>query len=76
MEACSTVDDVPLKYETIIDGEPEIWEPKNSNRRYTYGPVRLREALAQSINTVAVQLTEKVGPRRVIKLANQMGSQW
>jgi len=73
MEACSTVDDVPLKYETIIDGEPEIWEPKNSNRRFTYGPVSLRKALAQSINTVAVQLTEKVGPRRVIKLANQMG---
>ncbi len=73
MEACSTVDDIPLKYETIIDGEPEIWEPKNSNRRYTYGPVRLRVALAQSINTIAVQLTEKVGPRRVIKLANQMG---
>jgi len=73
MEACSTVDDIPLKYETIIDGEPEIWEPKNSNRRYTYGPVSLRKALAQSINTIAVQLTEKVGPRRVIKLANQMG---
>ena len=37
------------------------WSPKNDNGQFI-GPVSVRQAFARSINTVAVQLAEQVGP--------------
>lgn len=48
------------------------WEPKNYDGRYR-GKVTLREAFAQSINSVAVQLTQAVGVERVIAMAKSLG---
>ncbi|MEY2924061.1 MAG: hypothetical protein RLZZ337_601 [Bacteroidota bacterium] len=73
MGACSKIVDQPLKYETTINGKKETWEPQNSNRSFSYAPVSLRRALAQSINTVSIQLAEKVGPNKVLKTAKKMG---
>jgi len=58
----------------IVDRPVQIgdWRPKNFERRFS-GPVTLRTAFAKSINTVAVQLAEKVGIPAVIRTARKLG---
>ncbi len=48
------------------------WHPRDYERRYL-GPVTLETAFAQSINTVSVQLAQKVGIENVIKTARSLG---
>ena len=60
----SRLDDAPI----TIGG----WSPSNFNGRYR-GVVTLREALALSLNTVAVRVAEKAGPRTVVKVARRLG---
>jgi penicillin-binding protein 1A len=50
------------------------WEPENYGGRYR-GPVTLRTAFANSINTVAVQLADAVGIPAVINTAKGLGIQ-
>ncbi len=56
--------DMPLN----IDG----WAPRNVDGRYR-GSVSLREALARSINTVAVRVMLDIGTQRVVRLAKRLG---
>jgi penicillin-binding protein 1A len=60
----STVADVPIS----IHG----WRPKDFEGRYR-GTVTLRTALAESLNTPAVQLAQRVGIDRVIAAARRLG---
>lgn len=48
------------------------WKPTNYTEGFS-GPVRLSEALAKSINTVAVQVTERVGRGKVAEAAKRLG---
>ena len=48
------------------------WSPENYGGGYA-GPVTVEDALVRSINTVAVRLTQEVGPRRVAELAGRFG---
>ncbi|HWA44518.1 MAG TPA: PBP1A family penicillin-binding protein, partial [Hypericibacter adhaerens] len=48
------------------------WKPDNYNDRY-YGDVTLREAFARSLNSVAAQLIQRVGPKRVAATAERLG---
>lgn len=48
------------------------WAPENYSHRYE-GPVTLRTALAQSLNTVAVRLGQEVGPKAVVQTAQRLG---
>ncbi len=48
------------------------WQPTNYTPGYA-GPVRLTEALAKSINTVAVQVTEQIGRGKVVEAAKRLG---
>jgi 1A family penicillin-binding protein len=48
------------------------WQPKNYENGYR-GSVTLRSAFAQSINSIAVQLTQAVGVERVIEIAKGLG---
>jgi penicillin-binding protein 1A len=48
------------------------WSPRNDNGKYL-GPVTLRQALAQSINSVAVRLMVESGPKKVAATANRLG---
>ena len=56
--------DQPIDY----DG----WAPTNYSDKYI-GPVRLTDAMAKSINTIAAQLTEQVGPQKVAAAAMRLG---
>jgi len=53
-------------------GAHEAWCPKNSGDRYT-GKRTLKNALANSVNTISARLIDKVGPGPVSKLATNLG---
>ena len=64
-----------LTPETVREDKPvalKSWKPENYSREY-HGPVTLTQALALSLNTVAVRLTLEVGPRAVAKTAYRLG---
>jgi len=48
------------------------WQPDNFENKY-YGDVTLREAFARSLNSVAVQVSERVGRANVIEAARRLG---
>ncbi len=53
----------------------ERWNAKNYEGGKFEGPVLLRYALAKSINTVAIQVLERVTPAKIIELATRVGIQ-
>ena len=63
-EPTSVVEDSPIN----VGG----WSPRNDSGRFA-GPVTLRQALAYSINTVAVKLSQDVGTRTVADMAQRLG---
>ena len=69
MNPDDTMEDRPLTMSIPGAGK---WSPKNYSGRFE-GPVTLSDALARSINTVAVRLSEKTGRERVRKLAGDLG---
>lgn len=60
--------------DVISDGPVTVagWSPQNYGRSYV-GRVTLATALAKSINTVAVRLSQKIGMAKVTALARAMG---
>jgi penicillin-binding protein 1A len=61
---------------SILNDAPEVfdlWRPQNYKKNNFEGPVRLRHALARSINTVAIRLCHDVGVEAVVDLARSMG---
>ncbi len=73
MTPCDRIRDVPYVRDMLINGKMSKWAPKNSSGYFTYSNMTLRRALAQSVNSVTVQLTEKVGPKDVMRYAKKMG---
>ena len=67
--------EVPNTKICIEEGEYGLvqdWCPSNSDNKYG-GKKSLKDALANSMNTVTTFLMKQVGPRPVINLARQMG---
>jgi penicillin-binding protein 1A len=56
--------------ELIINGQP--WRPQNYDAKYR-GEITLRTALEESVNTIAVQLIQRLGVGNVFALAQRMG---
>ncbi len=63
--------DVETKYPSGDPTKPE-YNPKNYDSKYR-GPVQLRYALGNSINTIAVKLSALVGIREILRLSNDTG---
>ncbi|WES29585.1 transglycosylase domain-containing protein [Varunaivibrio sulfuroxidans] len=64
-----------LRPDTVMrDGPVTIdgWSPKNFGKTYR-GDMTLRDALAESVNTIAVKLSEKIGRDKVRALARRLG---
>ena len=64
-----------LTPETIRQDAPldvKGWKPENYTREY-FGAVTLTQALAMSLNTVAVRLGLEVGPKNVVRTAHRLG---
>lgn len=69
---CDEFPDTPFCIEANKYGNPEEWCPKNSNNDYG-GNRTLKNALANSVNTVTARLIDKVGPQTVADLATKLG---
>jgi penicillin-binding protein 1A len=64
-----------LTPETIRQDAPldvKGWKPENYSHEYL-GAVTLTQALAMSLNTVAVRLGLEVGPKNVVRTAHRLG---
>jgi len=72
MSPCDTLPNAPYCIPQGRFGIPEDWCPKNSSDTYG-GMMSLKEALANSVNTVTARLIDRVGPKPVIDLAEKMG---
>jgi len=61
---------------SIVNDAPEVfdlWRPKNFETGEYLGPVRLRDALAKSINTVSIRMTSDLKPETVVAMAHKLG---
>ena len=61
---------------TILNDAPEVydlWKPQNYEKEAFRGPVRVRTALAHSINTVAIKVLSDVGLDQARAFATRVG---
>ena len=58
--------------ETWSLGRGRRWTPQNYNGKYL-GPILMKDALAKSVNSVAVRLTDSVGLKEVHEFARRVG---
>ena len=61
--------------DTLFTDEPftvEGWTPRNYSDEYL-GEVTMRQSLAKSVNTIAVQISEQAGRDQVIDVARRLG---
>ncbi|APY11060.1 penicillin-binding protein [Seonamhaeicola sp. S2-3] len=71
---CQEFPDTPFCIEANKYGNPEEWCPRNSGGENDYGGTRtLKNALANSVNTITARLIDKVGPQPVVDLVKKLG---
>ena len=68
---CDHVTDAPV-YFPAENGAP-AWSPKNSDSKYSYRSLSLRQALGKSINTVSAYIMKMVKPKTVVEYAHKLG---
>ncbi|MFD0863062.1 penicillin-binding protein 1A [Sungkyunkwania multivorans] len=72
LSPCDSLPDVLTCIPAGKYGNMEDWCPKNSGEKYG-GYRTLKNALANSVNTITAQLMNQVGPEPVVTLAQNMG---
>ncbi|WP_293885067.1 transglycosylase domain-containing protein [Sphingobacterium sp. UBA1498] len=73
MSPCDKITDKPVTIKIDKGDSVEIWEPKNADWNFSYREMSLRHAMARSINSVTVQLTDMVTPSKVVDAAHRCG---
>ncbi len=74
LSPCDEFPDTPFCIDANKYGNLEEWCPKNSGGDNDYGGIRtLKNALANSVNTITARLIDKVGPQTVADLAKKLG---
>ncbi|GAA0872814.1 transglycosylase domain-containing protein [Gangjinia marincola] len=71
----SPCDSLPRSQYTIPAGKhgnTKDWTPRNSDGEYA-GMMTLKDALANSVNTVTARLIDEVGPNEVLELVGKLG---
>jgi len=72
LSPCDSLPDAIYCIEPNKYGNPEPWCPTNSSDKYG-GMRTLKNALANSKNTISAQIMDKVGPKPVADLARSLG---
>jgi penicillin-binding protein 1A len=70
---CDSLPDTQYCIEPMKHGNIEQWCPKNSDGKYSLKKRTLKNALANSVNTITAQLIDQVGPASVVEIAKNMG---
>ena len=69
-EASSTINDAPIIFED--DNLESAWRPENYTGKFS-GPIRLREALVQSVNIVSIKLLRELGINKALTFLETFG---
>ncbi len=72
LSPCDVLPRSQITIEAYKYGNPESWSPKNDDGDYG-GSMTLKEALANSVNTVTARIMDKVGPQTVVDLVKKLG---
>ena len=73
MSPCDLMVDKYVTWKYDETGKQKAWTPHNANGYCLNYPVTLKNAFAQSINTIAVQIAQQVGIPEIIKYAYLLG---
>lgn len=73
LSPCDKFPDLLYCIEVGKHGNPEKWCPKNAVGQYSGKEYTLKDALANSVNTVTAQLIDRVGPRSVVSIVKNLG---
>ena len=69
---CDTLPRSKFTIEAGKHGNMKDWAPRNSDNKYS-GMLSLKQALANSVNTITARLIDKTGPGPVIDLLGKLG---
>ncbi len=70
---CDKFTDKPVSIKYTDAGKAQVWEPKNSDFRFSYEEMSLRWAMGKSVNSITAQLTEQVGWDKIVDYAHKCG---
>ncbi|MGB5820108.1 MAG: transglycosylase domain-containing protein [Saonia sp.] len=73
LSPCDSLPDNQYCIEANKHGNPDPWCPKNSVGKYSGKMLTLKNALANSVNTVTAQLIDRVGPKAVVSIVKNLG---
>ncbi|MEO0528918.1 MAG: transglycosylase domain-containing protein, partial [Bacteroidota bacterium] len=73
LSPCDSLPDTQYCIEAGKHGNIDPWCPKNSVGQYSGKNLTLKNALANSVNTVTAQLIDKVGPKAVVSIVKNLG---
>lgn len=63
--------DAPVTFS--VPGDPPTWTPRNWSKEYTGKKMTLRQAMAQSVNSITAYLMKQLGPALVVDYAKRLG---
>jgi len=72
LSPCDTFPNTKVTIEAGKYGNPQPWSPENSDFKYG-GFKTLKNALANSVNTITARLMDQVGPQPVVDMARKLG---
>ncbi len=70
---CYEVVDAPISIPVIMNGKEDIYQPQNSNGKFSGESMTLRHAMATSTNSITVFMMNKIGPATVVDYAHRLG---
>lgn len=69
---CFPVVDAPVSF-SLPGQDPPTWVPQNSNGRFTGEVMTIRQAMAQSVNSITAFMMNRIGPSTVVDYAERLG---
>lgn len=73
LSPCDTLPDTQYCIEAGKHGNVEFWCPDNSDNKFSGRSYTLKDALANSKNSITAQLIDKVGPQSVVSIVKNAG---
>ena len=70
---CDELIDEPVTFGEEDGLTGGTWTPQNSDGKYSYENLRLRRAMALSINTISAKLMKTLGPSKIADFAHKCG---
>jgi penicillin-binding protein 1A len=70
---CDELIDEPVTFGEEDGLTGGTWTPQNSDGKYSYENLKLRRAMALSINTISAKLMKTLGPSKIAEFAHKCG---